>query len=79
MTADPDNPESSIERHYTLEEIREKLHVSKGTARNLFAKEKGLVKIGQPSRREAGKYKRRRYIWRIPESVFQRVYGRLLG
>lgn len=75
----PDNPAPPIEQHYTILEIAVKLHLSRNAVRNLFDKEPDVIKIGLPSRREGAKYKRRYKTWRIPESVFLRVYARLLN
>jgi hypothetical protein len=65
------------EKHYTPEEIAEKLAVSTNTARRMFQDEPGVVKIGEPSRRLGRVLKRRYYTLRIPESVAERVIARM--
>jgi len=60
------------ERHFTVAELAELWAVSTDTVRRLFENEHGVVVIAHP-RRRARRYK----TLRIPESVAQRVHGRL--
>jgi hypothetical protein len=67
----------ALERHYTPEEIAERLAISTDKARRMFHNEPGVVKIGEPSRRLGRVLKRRYYTLRIPESVAERVIARM--
>ena len=66
---------SALERHHSVFEIAEMWKVSADTVRRLFTDEPGVVKIGKPETR----FKRKRYMLRIPESVVIRVHSRILS
>jgi|ERR1700722_6008167 len=79
MTAD--NSSSTIELHYTVAEIAKQLKLSEETVRRIFRDEPGTLKIGEGSRLLGGRkkaYKRRYFVLRIPQSVFERVRDRLM-
>jgi hypothetical protein len=61
------------EKHYTVEELAERLNLSHDTTRRLFIDEQGVVVISKPFSR----YKRSYRTIRVPESVVNRVYARL--
>jgi transcriptional regulator GlxA family with amidase domain len=63
----------TMERHYSVEEIAERLNLGRDSVRRLFLSEPGVVVLQGPKK----KYKRSYRTVRIPESVFQRVYRRL--
>jgi hypothetical protein len=63
------------DRFYTVAEIAEVWKLSQDKARRLFENEPGVLVL-----ENRGIVSRRRYrTLRIPESVFQRVYRRLLN
>ncbi|HWQ52151.1 MAG TPA: hypothetical protein VN442_00605 [Bryobacteraceae bacterium] len=65
---------AALERHYTVAEVAKMWNLSKDVIRELFAKEPGVLVVGDT----AGRRGKRRYrTMRIPESVFQRVHRRL--
>lgn len=64
---------SLIERHYTVTEIAKMWNLSTDAVRRLFAKEPGVLVLGET---EGRAHKRRYAILRIPESVAQRVHRR---
>ncbi len=64
----PDEP------HFTIADIATVLNVSENTARRLFIDEPGIIKIGHGGTR----YKRRHFVLRIPQSVYERVKLRLM-
>jgi hypothetical protein len=80
--ADTSTPAAEgLERHYTVGEIAQHLHVHEDTVRKLFSEEPGVLKIGEPTRLLRGrgqKYKRRYFVLRIPQSVLVRVRERLM-
>ena len=63
------------QKHYTPEEIAEKLGLSRDSIIKLFRNEEGVLKLSRPGCR----YKRTYTTLRIPESVARRVYARLSG
>jgi len=64
---------TSVERHFTPEQLGELWSLSGDTIRRLFEKEAGVLVIERSS-----KIGRRRYrTLRIPESVAERVHRRL--
>lgn len=67
----------ATERHYTPIELGELWHLAPSKVRELFAEEPGVLRIGEPSRRESRKLKRSYYTMRIPESVAVRVHTKL--
>jgi hypothetical protein len=72
ILAAPISPAS--ERHYSVAEIASMWNLSKDTVRRLFAKEPGVLVLGQNGGRAR---KRRRYTTlRVPESVVERVHRR---
>lgn len=63
------------ERHYTAKELALAWNVSPSTVTRIFRDEPGVLKIG----REVARRGHRGYVTlRIPESVVQRVYRRLV-
>jgi len=67
-------PAAIGERHYTVAEIAQGWKLSPDKVRRLFENEAGVLVLENP-----GAFSRRRYrTLRIPESVAERVYRRLL-
>ena len=62
------------EHHYTVAEIAYMWNLAPDTVRRMFEHETGVLVLGESN----GKGKRRYTTLRIPESVAQRVYRRLL-
>jgi hypothetical protein len=62
--------QSAIERHYTTLEVAELWKLSPDTVRKIFRDEPGVLKIGEPERRNKQGY----ISLRIPESVLARVH-----
>jgi hypothetical protein len=72
-------PGIALERHFTLTEIAELWNLSYGFVRAIFAEEEGVLKVGEGTRLSGrGKYKRRYFTIRVPESVLLRVQQRLV-
>jgi hypothetical protein len=67
----------ALERHFTPIELSQLWNFTPQTIRELFADEPGVIRIGEPSRREGRTLKRSYYTLRIPESVAVRVHSRL--
>jgi AraC-like DNA-binding protein len=70
---------NGIELHYTVSEIAQRLKLSEETVRRIFRDEPGTLKIGEGSRLLGGRkkaYKRRYFVLRIPQSVFERWQDR---
>lgn len=63
------------EPHYTVEQVAEMWNLSKDSVRRLFLSEEGVLRISRPGTR----YKRSYTTLRIPESVLNRVYRRMLN
>jgi hypothetical protein len=71
-------PVPDLERHLTVTEIAEQWNVSYSLVRRIFLGEPGVLKFGGPSRLVGhGKYKRRYFTLRVPESVLLAVQQRL--
>lgn len=69
-----DLPAAVGERHYTVDEIAEAWKLSRDKVRRLFEDEPGVLVLENRS-----PFSKRRYrTLRIPESVAERVYRRLL-
>jgi hypothetical protein len=68
---------STLERHFSSQELAESWGISPTKVRRLFKDEPGVVLIGEPSRRLGKKLKRSYFTMRIPESVAVRVYERM--
>lgn len=68
---------STLEKHFSPQELSEIWVLSDTKIRRLFENEPGVVLVGEPSRRLGKKLKRRYYTMRIPESVALRVYERM--
>ena len=65
----------AVERHYTVKELAALWKLSANTVTRIFRDELGVLRIGRDRPRRG----RRSYTTlRIPESVVQRVYGRLV-
>ena len=65
----------AAERHYTVKELAATWQLSPSTVTRIFRDEPGVLKIG----REQARRGHRGYVTvRIPESVVQRVYRRLV-
>ncbi len=67
----------ATERHFTPTQLAELWNMSPSTVRELFAEEEGVIRLGEPSRREGKKLVRSYYSMRIPESVATRVHDSL--
>lgn len=64
---------SSLERHYSIQDLGKLWQLSPQTIRRLFQNEPEVIEIGHPAAR-----RKRRYVTlRIPESVALRVHRRL--
>lgn len=68
---------STLEKHYSPQELAETWGLSDSKVRRMFEHEGGVLLVGEPSHRLGTKLKRRYYTMRIPESVVARVYERL--
>ena len=67
-------PAAIGERHYTVDEIAQAWKLSRSKVRRLFENEPGVLVL-----ENRGSFSRRRYrTLRIPKSVVERVYRRLL-
>jgi hypothetical protein len=60
----------ALERHYTIKEIAEMWSVSENTIRRAFEHEVGVLSFGP----DESRFKRKRKLLRIPESVLIRVH-----
>jgi hypothetical protein len=67
----------ATERHFTPTQLAALWSMSPSKVRELFAKEEGVIRFGEPSRREGKKLVRSYYSMRIPESVAGRVHDSL--
>jgi hypothetical protein len=67
------------EQYFTVEEIAQRMAFSRSKVRRLFQNEPGVLKVGNPSRRIAGKLKRRYYNLRISQGAYDRVIRRCSG
>ena len=59
---------------HTIPELAKRLRIDRNTITNLFAKEPGVIVIGQ---RETVRGRRKYRQLRIPEAVLNRVLGRM--
>ena len=77
--ADGDGLRSALagQKHYTPGELGDLWHLAPSRIRELFTDEPGVIRIGEPSRREGRHLKRSYFTLRIPESVVERVHARL--
>jgi hypothetical protein len=73
----PSSPHLATERHFTPTQLAALWGMSPSTVRELFAEEEGVIRFGEPSRREGKKLVRSYYSMRIPESVAGRVHASL--
>jgi hypothetical protein len=64
----------AFEQHFTPGELGALWNLAPSKVRELFANEPGVIKLGEPSRREGRTLKRRYYTLRIPETVALRVH-----
>ena len=64
---------TSIEKHYTVDQIAEIWNLSRDTVRRIFSAAEGVLKITRPGT----KYKRTHTTLRIPESVLFRVHRQM--
>ena len=70
---------SAFEKHYTVDELAAMWGLSDDTVRKLFINQPGVMKIGSPSRLVGrGKYRRRYYTLRIPESIAVSVHKKVV-
>lgn len=67
----------ATEKHYSPTEISALWGFAPSRVRELFADEPGVLKLGEPSRREGKRLVRSYFTLRIPESVVLRVHARL--
>jgi hypothetical protein len=65
--------QATIERHYTINELAEVLRMSFERVRLLVKDEPGVLRFSQAPKQGA---RRRRTMYRIPESVVQRILRR---
>ena len=65
------------EQHYTPQALADRWSLSATKIRRMFENEPEVLRIGEPSRREARQLKRGYYTMRIPASTAERVYKRL--
>jgi hypothetical protein len=66
---------SAGEQHYTVPQIAELWACSPKTIIRIFENEPGVIRLGRPETR----FKRKRIILRIPDSVVRRVHAKLTG
>jgi hypothetical protein len=64
---------SAVEQHYTVPQLRELWGCSTKTIIKLFENEPDVIRLGSPETR----FKRKRIVLKIPESVVRRVHARL--
>ncbi len=69
----------ALEKHFTPAELAELWGLSSQKIRQLFEREPGVLRIGEPSRRVGRTLKRAYHTIRIPETVAIRVHQRLIG
>ena len=67
----------ATERHFTPTQLAALWGMSPSKVRELFSEEEGVIRFGEPSRREGKKLVRSYYSMRIPESVAARVHDSL--
>jgi hypothetical protein len=67
----------ATERHFTPTHLAALWGMSPSKVRELFSEEEGVIRFGEPSRREGKKLVRSYYSMRIPESVARRVHDSL--
>ena len=67
----------ATERHFTPTQLAALWGMSPSKVRELFSEEEGVIRFGEPSRREGKKLVRSYYSMRIPESVVGRVHDSL--
>ena len=60
------------EKHYSVKQLAELWSVHPKTIIRLFQNEPDVIRLGKPESR----FKRKRIILRVPESVRRRVYAR---
>ena len=71
---------ANLERHFSVPEIAERWNMAGETVRRYFGDEPGVLRFGEGTRLVGrGKYKKRRFVLRIPESVLARVEERLMN
>ena len=71
----------SLEKHYKIGEIAEAWNMAESTVKQIFKNEPGVLTIGLGTRPTGRRHKyTRHYVsLRIPESVFLRVYQKLVN
>jgi hypothetical protein len=67
----------ATERHFTPTQLGALWGMSPSKVSELFSEEEGVIRFGEPSRREGKKLVRSYYSMRIPESVAARVHDSL--
>jgi hypothetical protein len=67
------------QKHYQVGELAKMWGLSYSKVRRMFEEEQGVLRLGEPGRREGRAFRRRYFTMRIPESVAERVYARLTG
>ena len=65
----------ATERHYTVQELSEVWKLSSATITRMFRDEPGVLAIGH---RQLSRHSRSYVTLRVPESVVERVYRRML-
>jgi len=67
----------ATEQHYTPQQLAKLWSLSATKIRRMFENESGILRIGEPSRRQGRTLKRSYYTMRIPASIAARVYTKL--
>jgi hypothetical protein len=62
-----------IEKHYSIRQLAAQLGISLERTRQLVMSEPGVLRLTQPRRKPAT---REKVLWRIPESVAERILRR---
>lgn len=68
-----------LEKCFTVIELSKAWGMSSATVRRIFLDEAGVLKHGKGTRRVGRRYRRRYQVLRIPESVAQRVWDRMIN
>lgn len=66
---------SPTERHYSVTEVAEAWNLDEDSVRDIFRNELGVLRFGRPATNK----KRAYTTLRIPQSVLDRVYRRMLN
>ena len=69
----------ATDKHYSPLELAKLWGLSPQKIRQIFANEPGVLRLGEPSRRVGRTLTRAYHTLRIPETVAERVYLRLIS